>query len=60
MCDHLASLEDCLTTVSVSNQRLDLMKLMRRLVEASWEETGVSSCISGSMALASCLPSSTL
>ena len=38
----------------------DLMKLMSPLVEASWEETGFLSFISGSMAFASCLPNSTL
>merc|ERR1719232_2073627 len=35
------------------------MKLMSPLVDASWEDTGFLSFISGSMAFASCLPNST-
>lgn len=36
------------------------MKLINPLVEASWEATGLESFISGSIALANCLPNSTL
>ncbi len=36
------------------------MKLIRPLVDESWEDTGFLSPISGSMALARALPSSTL
>ena len=50
----------CTILIHIFLYEWDFMKLISPLVDASWEDTGFLSFISGSMAFASCLPNSTL